>query len=53
MLVGLGEEATGSSGRVVDGFTNFGVNDLDDGADDLTWSEELSAVVVFLAHLEE
>ena len=52
-LVGLGQEATGSTAGVVDGFTDPRGEDLDDDTGHHPGGEELAAVIVLLPHLQQ
>ena len=48
---GLAQEARRATGRVIDRLANFGVHDLDDGADEGTGRVVLAAVAPGIAHL--
>ena len=53
VLERLREEAPGAATRVIDGLADLRVDGADHRPDDLARGEELAAVVVLLAHLEQ
>lgn len=53
VFIGLGQEPAGAATGIVDRLADLGIHHLDHGPDDLAGSEELPAIVAFLAHLEQ
>src|ERR1035437_6932026 len=53
VLIALGEKTASAASGIIDCLADLGVNDLNHGADDFARSEELTTVIVLLAHLQQ
>ena len=53
VLEGLGKEPPGAAAGVIDGFTDFRVNYLDHGPDNLTRSKKLAAIITLFPHFQQ